>query len=370
MKGLLLAWTLALGCSTDTLPQKTSASPTSGGSAGASGSANSSRGGESPNAGHGGASGGGGAAGDPVPPPPDNYDDSGCEHPKVEADCTDGWCKIPPGCFIMGSPDNEWSHSPQERRVKVTLTRAFEIGEHEVTQAEWTALALPNPSRVIDTGPALGLGDCADDNCPVGNVTWFEAVSYANLLSDKQGLGRCYELTGCVNEIGDEAAGLACAAFSIAKETIYDCEGFRLPTDPEWEYAARAGTRSAYYSGDLTTGAESDACVREPALDKIAWYCDNAGLLTHPVGTLEPNAWGLFDVIGNAAEWAHDQGGWLPVTERLTDPDQSYGPGAARDVRGGAHFGWPSVCRVALRLGFPGDGRAPGRGFRVARTLP
>ena len=78
--------------------------------------------------------------------PADNYDDSGCEHPVVARDCKDGWCNVPPGCFIMGSPEREWGHPPQEKRVKVTLTRGFLIGQHEVTNQQWVSFKLANPA--------------------------------------------------------------------------------------------------------------------------------------------------------------------------------------------------------------------------------
>jgi formylglycine-generating enzyme len=164
--------------------------------------------------------------------------------------------------------------------------------------------------------------------------------------------------------------GLVCQDFKMAAKTIYDCQGYRLPTDPEWEYAARAATRTAFYSGDITTREESGLCVEEPSLNGIAWYCHNAGKLTQKVAQLAPNGWGLFDMIGNAAEWSHDQSGWIPTAETLTDPDQSYGPGQSRDTRGCPQFGWPNLCRVALRLGTSAGFASPGTGFRLARTLP
>lgn len=92
----------------------------------------------------------------------DDYDDSGCEHPTVTKDCSDGWCQVPPGCFIMGSPGHEWGYPPQEKRVKVTLTRGFVIGQHEVTNRQWASFKVANPGRVIDSGPAAGIGDCSE----------------------------------------------------------------------------------------------------------------------------------------------------------------------------------------------------------------
>ena len=132
----------------------------------------------------------------------------------------------------------------------------------------------------------------------------WEALRYANHLSEAHDPPRtpCYELSNCTGELGD---GFRCEAVEATSTSLYECEGYRLPTEPEWEYAARAGTRTAFYSGDITVkdamvGASS--CYRDDNLDPIAWYCDNSGNSTHPVARKEPNGWGLFDVLGNAME--------------------------------------------------------------------
>ena len=119
-----------------------------------------------------------------------------CVHPKVVADCSNNWCKIPAGCFIMGSPSCEAVRAKySEEQSETTLTHPFEVMQREVTQAEWTQFGWPNPSGLDDAGR----GDCVAANCAVGNVTWDEALAYANRLSKAKGLAECYALLSLIH---------------------------------------------------------------------------------------------------------------------------------------------------------------------------
>jgi sulfatase modifying factor 1 len=291
-----------------------------------------------------------------------------CRHPAVQAECRDGWCRIPPGCFVQGSPGTEWGHPAfTEDQRAVVLSSGFAIQEFEVTQHDWIALGLHNPSGSLREGG----GDCtADARCPVGNVTWFEAASYANLLGAAQSppLPPCYELSDCTGEIG---AHMACASIALTTPTLYGCKGFRLPTNTEWEYAARAGTRTAFYSGDITRQTGMTACLPDANLDPVAWYCNNSGNLTHPVGQKASNAWGLHDMLGNAHEWVHEAhtGNPLPAGP-LTDPDGTLTSDGYRIYRGGAAIDEPVLLRSAeVSLSYPWDAGVPTVGFRLVRTL-
>ena len=153
-------------------------------------------------------------------------------------------------------------------------------------------------------------------------------------------------------------------------DSLYDCVGWRLPTETEWEFAARADSKVAFYPSPGNDGSISvTGCELDPNLDQIAWYCNNSGYRTHVVGGKEPNEWNLYDMLGNVHEWVNDWFGIYPVPSYYTlrDPE---GPasGNRKVYRGGGWFSYARRCRAAYR-----DGNAPGDrestiGFRLCRT--
>ncbi len=292
---------------------------------------------------------------------------SACVHPDVVADCHDGWCRIPAGCFVMGSPPGEYGRGKySETQVQVTLTHPFLMQQHEMTQAEWTALGYDNPSTAKPY-----LVDCQQPDCPVGNVNYFEALDFANSLSDAEGLPDCYAFQDCHE---DARWGMVCNRVWTAAPSVYECDGYRLPTEAEWEYAARAGTTTTFYSGDITRDGPIPTadCVVDPNLEPIAWYCANSGTppSTHPVMQKLPNGWGLYDMLGNAGEWVNDRFKGLGYgTEPLVDPDGLPSWDALNMTRGCVANAWPSLCRVAYHMVAPPDSRDAGVGFRLVRTL-
>jgi len=292
-----------------------------------------------------------------------------CVHPAVVADCTAGWCKIPAGCFIMGSPESElWRGERTELQTATTLTHPFEIAQHELTWRDWAEVVSVRPEK-----PAAVLEEprtCAEDDCPLRYANWFEALQFANALSTRRSLPPCYELSGCTGELG---RGLTCTGVALTAPSVYACTGYRLPTEAEWEYAARAGTRTAYYSGDVSTTDPTAEAQAEPNLDAIAWYSTNSDNATHPVGQKQPNRWLLFDLLGNGSEWTSDQA--------LSDtPGPHVDPATdvalttqfnqdARVTKGGNAAGYRSALRAASRNYPPSNSVAQGVGFRLVRTL-
>jgi formylglycine-generating enzyme required for sulfatase activity len=284
----------------------------------------------------------------PVPDifPPDTW--GPCKHPPVQKSCAGGWCTIPAGCFVMGSPAGELCRSEDEELHQVTLTRSFKISTFEVTQDQFKALLGYNPSFFT----ACGAG------CPVENVSWHEAAAYCNALSAKEGRPACYACTGSKAMVSCDVA----PAYSGAK-SVYSCKGYRLPTEAEREYAYRAGATTAFYNGTI-----SSCHINDPVLDKIGWYDMNAGATTHPVGQKQPNAWGLYDMAGNVREWVNDHYFHDLGTVAVTDP---VGPkaGKYRVLRGGGWWDHAWFHRAASRRLDKPDFKSKYIGLRCARSL-
>jgi formylglycine-generating enzyme required for sulfatase activity len=213
---------------------------------------------------------------------------------------------VPAGSFRMGSPPGEPLRQGEEIPRRVTLTRPFRVAATEVTQGQWMALMPSNRS------------EHKGDDLPVTSVSWNDAREYCSRLSEKEGVP------------------------------------YRLPSEAEWEYACRAGDSAPVTSGERP---------------QVAWFADNAGGKTHPVGLKEPNAWGLLDMLGNVAEWTADAYGPYPPGEVEEDPT---GPaeGNSRVVRGGAWRSFAPAVRCAARTGTPRSHQLHHVGLRVVQEIP
>ena len=250
--------------------------------------------------------------------------------------------KIPAGEFMMGSPESRslWP-KPQswryrdERQRKVIISRSFLIAKTEVTQGLWLKVNKVDTS-LLGSNPAFYNG-CGDD-CPFNNITWFEAVEFCNQLSEWEGLTPAYRIEG--------------------KDVTWDRDvnGYRLPTEAEWEYACRAGTTTWYNTGDS-----------EAELERAGWYKENAGKVPHPAGEKAPNAWGLYDMHGNVWELCWD---WYEERYPRGKNIDPAGPssGTTRVLRGGSFGDLAYHCRSALRCNEKPDNYNRYIGLRVVRS--
>lgn len=216
---------------------------------------------------------------------------------------------------MVGSPTVEPGRNSDELQHEVTLTREFYLQTTLVTQQQWTAMMGQNPSSFAEE----------TTDCPVESVSWNECQEF---------IRRCNEM--------DEFT-------------------YRLPTEAEWECACRAGTVTPLCNGEIT----EMFCGLDPRLDTVAWYCGNSARKPHPVGTKNPNGWGLYDMHGNLCEWCQDWYGEYPGSPQV-DP---VGPdnGVGRVVRGGSWFSNAKNCRSACRFHWPPNLKSDFIGFRLVR---
>ncbi|HOB54592.1 MAG TPA: formylglycine-generating enzyme family protein [Acidobacteriota bacterium] len=269
------------------------------------------------------------------------------------------------GVFIQGSPADEPCRFEDETQFTHTIARNFITTWTEVTRRMWAALQAVQPTLPADPSHLFG-GDVAGQ--PVQNVTWYEAVLFANLLSDYYGLTPCYFKDAAFTE-PVTAANYTTGSFYCD----FDSPGFRLPTEGEWEYMGRAGNTGPFsYDEPNYTAANCNSASTPgmyPNLEHQAWFKDNAGGKTHVVGTVPwYSPWGVPDMHGNVWEWCWD---WYATYPASTQKDYT-GPesGTNRVVRGGSWGSDARLCRSAMRQEFGPDSRSRVVGFRLVRTYP
>ena len=302
--------------------------------------------------------------------------------------------EIPGGDFTMGSPDDEPARKGDETRYTVTLN-SFYMGKYPVTQEQFEEVMGYNPSRFKRADPPLlffllpflyNPGDFEGANRPVEMVTWYEAAAFCNRLSELDGIEKVYTLT----EIECDDHNMATANWSksgyrrsreglepvytmtdikdddITKVTVitdWNKNGYRLPTEAEWEYACRAGTTTPFNTGKNITTDQANYNGKHPY---------NGGARgeyrkkTTPVDSFAPNAWGLYDMHGNVWEWCWDwyQGDGLRDCRGLR-----YGHGDFCVIRGGSWSNYGRHLRSACWSDASPRYRSEGIGFRVARNL-
>jgi formylglycine-generating enzyme required for sulfatase activity len=269
---------------------------------------------------------------------------------------TDGFERAPhggelvrflPGGSKLGCTEGQLASACEDDEKPVfhaTFTEGFALGATEITQAQYAA--------VMNDNRPSGFEDCGDD-CPVENLKWHQAAAFANALSELQGLESCYLCIG-------SGAGVSCDF----EGSPYQCQGYRLPTEAEWEYAARCG------EDQLFSGSDNLAAV--------GWTASSTDQ-THPVAQLAPTACGTYDMTGNVYEWVHDRyGGDYPqrsANNPVYEGTCSDCSGLLDDTelfhgfRGGSWKSQDRLNRVSFRNYDEPEARLKKVGFRIARTL-
>ncbi len=249
------------------------------------------------------------------------------EKPRVQIGKTPKLILVPGGQFVRGGGT---------QTSLVTLV-SFYMAEVPVTQMQYSCVMGKNPSKLLG------------EDRPVESVNWCEAIIYCNLLSKMNGLQPCYSIGTTTDLSGFEASS------PVWKRIVcnFASNGFRLPTEAEWEYAARDGKSSCtnQYSGSSK-------------INSVAWYGENSGITTHSVATKEPNALKLYDMSGNVAEWCWDYYEPTLPTGSLTNP---HGPniGEMHVKKGGSWLDDEQQCTVFYRSGSAPNGKSSSLGFRV-----
>lgn len=234
------------------------------------------------------------------------------------------------GAYLQGSAEAPYAFS---ERVHQSTVSTFLIASTETTQALWKEVMSTNPSKF------------KGDERPVETVSWLDAVKFCNALSEKEGLQPAYTIEGSKVRL------------------VRDSVGYRLPTEAEWEYAARGGRFAAISTEPLKKAPYAGG----PVASEVAWFDQNSGKTTQPVAKKSPNELGLYDMSGNVWEWCWDQYGQYP-TGAVNDYAGLDPGNGVRVLRGGAWFTPQNLLRVTYRYWNAPTFKVNSVGFRVARN--
>lgn len=274
-----------------------------------------------------------------------------------------GFALLAPGTFTMGSAEGAFAHSIFESQHTVSF-RNFQLAKTtEVTWTEWQDTRVFAQSRGYND---IGLGrngenGSPDGSHPVGEVSFWDAIKWCNLRSETEGLKPVYYTA--------PGFGAANILRNGTPEVYPDwsSEGYRLPTEAEWEYLCRAGTQTDFFNGNaVPISGNGDA-----TLDLSGWYGANSGNNTHSVATKIPNAWGLYDVHGNVWEWTWDRfdDADYPLAPAVDPHGPVVGVTPDRMIRGGSYQMLPYWNRTAQRGWHDPAARWSYLGFRPVRTI-
>jgi formylglycine-generating enzyme required for sulfatase activity len=274
---------------------------------------------------------------------------------------------VPAGTFEQGYNSDDPCNESNEIPFTHTLTKNLAVMTTEVTRYMWAALknrqsTLPDDPTHVSTGGGM--------EHPVQMVKWIHAVLFANLLSLEQGLTRCYYTDA------DFTIPLTAQNYTVGNYYCdFDADGYRLPTEGEWEYFCRAGT-TTLFSVPVPNFTECAAYCTPgdlPGLESVAWFCANYyddvwNSTTKPVGIKNPNPWGFYDVHGNVKEWCWDLYENFYPEDSATDY-RGGNSGTTRCQRGGWYYADADLCRSGSRYSGFQDNTSETTGFRLCRSL-